>query len=339
MTTNLTNLGSQNPAEPVSASQAWRAGRSIENLPDRGFGIEMELSPVISREAIAALLRNALQASGRTREVRIEGYGHAGASNHAWIVKTDASAGRTPSELGYELASPVLRGWDGIDEVRVVCEAMTKEAERLGVELTTKRCGVHVHVSADDLDGAGLRNLVQGVKKWEPMFYATQPTSRFASDWARPVACDMKRIKTVRDARNVRDVWETYPNASDGRGARYHGLNLTPYWRQGSVEFRYFAATFNFEKASFDIMLAVLTVEAAKHAGQVRCSERAMTFDAIWSEACREGLGTFARRFFRDYLQIKSTCNPAFKALKAFARKRIQKFYPEHFEAPVAAAV
>jgi len=319
-------------------SREWRAGRSMETLPSRGFGIELELNPTISQREIAEIIKRALRENGHAdRPVRVEGYGHAGRGNSAWIVKTDSSCGRTCNEYGVELASPVLSGWEGIDEVRVICEALDAEATRRGVKLVNKRCGVHVHVSADDLGAKGLKNLVQGVKKWEPVFYATQPHSRFRSGWAKEVSVDMARIKKVRTIQDLEDIWESYPNTA-GRGTRYHGLNLEPYWRQGSVEFRYFAGTANFEKATFNILLAVLTVQAAKQAGQIRCSAREQTFEQIWDAACTEGLGKFTRRFFRDFLQIKSNCLPAFKAMKAFARKRIRKFYGEHFESRRRAA-
>jgi hypothetical protein len=316
---------------PSENSREWRASRNLENLPARGFGIEFELSADISRREIADTMRRALRENGHTdRNVNVEGWGHHDQYNRAWIVKTDSSCGRH-GEGGTEIASPVLSGWEGIDEVRVICEALTALHRERGVEPINKNCGVHVHVSADDLDGKGLRNLVQGMKKWEPVFYATQPHSRFKSGWAREVTADMARVKRCTSDRQMRDIWDSYPNTT-GRGVRYHGLNLLPYWRQGSVEFRYFAGTLNFEKATFNILLSVLTVQAAKQAGQVRCNVRDLSFDQVWSKACDEGLGAFTRRFFRDFLQVKSNCSPAFKAMKAFARKRVKKFYATHFE-------
>ena len=105
-TTNET----RNETAAARNSREWRASRQITDLPsDRTFGIELEINPVIGREEIARELRAAFEAAGIRRAVRIEEYGHAGAGNSAWILKTDSSCGRTTSEGGYEIVSPVLK--------------------------------------------------------------------------------------------------------------------------------------------------------------------------------------------------------------------------------------
>lgn len=330
------------PANETSAarnSREWRATRQIADLPaDRTFGIELEINPTLSRQEIADSIRAAFRTAGISREVVVEGYGHAGRGNRKWIVKTDASCGRRQGEGGYEIVSPVLKGWNGIEEVRAVMETVDGLADSRGVRLINPRCGMHVHVGADGLGVNGLKNLVAGVKRFEPMFLAISPASRFNSRWAKPVEVRMDRIKNARTTEDIRAEWESYPNAASS-DARYHGLNLSPYWDRGSVEFRYFAGTMNFEKAAFAIVTCVCTVETAKRAGTIRCPKAIAekTFDEIWADARLEGFDKFLTRFFRDFVQVKSSANSVFRTLKSFAKKRARKFYGADFR-PVRAA-
>lgn len=329
-----------NGTDAARNSREWRATRQIADLPaDRTFGIELEVNPTVSRRDIADAILAAFRRNEIARDVVIEGYGHAGRGNRKWIVKTDASCGLRHDSGGYEIVSPVLKGWNGIEEVRVAMEAVDGLATARGVKLINSRCGMHVHVGADGLGVNGLKNLVAGVKRFEPMFLAISPASRFNSRWAKPVEVRMDRIKAARTIEDIRAEWTSYPNAA-GSDARYHGLNLSPYWDRGSVEFRYFAGTMNFEKAAFAIVTCVCTVETAKRAGTIRCPKAIAdkNFDAIWNDAKAEGFDKFLTRFFRDFVQVKSSANSVFRTLKSFAKKRAKKFYGSDFRPARAAA-
>merc|ERR1711918_34539 len=57
--------------------------------------------------------------------------------------------------VGIEIISPILHGFDGLREVKTMCEALDKMGAICSVE-----CGLHVNVDAKDIDGEHRASLV-----------------------------------------------------------------------------------------------------------------------------------------------------------------------------------
>jgi len=291
---------------------------SIRDFPDRAWGVELEMMRGVDINVLVTRCRNALIANDISREVRSSPYHHDGPENRIWKWKPDGSC-------GHELCSPVLVGWRGLCELKVMMEAVDKYGTDTGRRLINKDCGVHVHVDCRDHDWADIKSLAMAMKIWEPIFYAMNPHSRKENRFCRPMELSMNRLKRVTNRDQISDVWNSYDNSGD----RHHGLNLEPWWRRGSVEFRYFAGTWAFEKAAAGIMICVITIEALHRKGSVRLNDEqiAGTFDEIWKMAGNVGLEKFADRFFKDFLVIRGGGCPAFLEFIKFIKSRIKFFY------------
>lgn len=289
---------------------------TVEDFPRRKFGIELETLSNISRAHLVRICKDALRSNGYNTRVQQVGYCHDGPQNRTWKWKTDASC-------GFELTSPVLSGWRGLHELSVIMEAVDGEADAQRERLIDRRCGVHIHVNAKDLNWAKVKNIAVAMKVWEPLFYAINPHSRKTNTYCVPIKWDVVKMKNARSKDEIR-------SALDRQGAnRYCALNMNNWWRTGTIEFRYFAGTFAFEKAAAAIMLSVLFVDTVARKSGIRISDEQLkfNFNRVWDAAGRIGFNNYVEKFFRDLLCLRSGACPAFRELKRYVLARIDTFY------------
>jgi hypothetical protein len=165
------------------------------------------------------------------------------------------------------------------------------------------------------------------MKVWEPLFFAVNPPSRSNNHFCKPIDWSAIRMKQAARKEDIQHAWS--PGGYGTDGDRYHGMNLGVWWRQGSIEFRYFSGTFAFEKAAAAIMLSVLFIEASASKTRINIPDNilSMTYDQIWQMAGNVGLENYVEKFFRDHLAIRSGECPAFAALKKFVKERVATFW------------
>lgn len=181
------------------------------------FGVEIEILSTIDRSAIAT----ALQAEGINAVV--EGYSHR--TQHYWKIITDGSC-------GWEIVSPILSGEQGLNELKKVCETLT----RIGCKVD-KSCGLHVHIGADRLGVAKVRSVV---KRWlgnEDNFDSIQPRSRrgTSNQFCQPLAVTM-RAHLIDNCLTIEDI-------AGLQSTRYSKLNLRSYFTHRTIEFRHHAGS------------------------------------------------------------------------------------------------
>mgnify|MGYP001039487292 FL=1 len=216
--------------------------RYAEFNNERTYGIEIEFLPSShSREAIAQELRNA------GINAYSESYNHTTKSN--WKLITDASCGN-------ELVSPVLKGHEGLEEIKKVCAVLN----RLGCRVN-KSCGLHVHHYAGDLTVKNFRNLYISYAKYEGLIDTLHPVSRRGNNnrYCRSLitygydnlVARLDKCKTIDDIRGI-------------FGTRYMKLNIESYVKYGTIEFRQAAGTTDADKIINWIMFTQLMVERSK---------------------------------------------------------------------------
>jgi hypothetical protein len=152
--------------------------------------------------------------------------------------------------MAAEIVSPVLKGADGLRQLKAVCDWLNAVGAKVN-----RSTGFHVHVGFDRRDKAGLRRLVSLVANFEKALYASTGThSREQGDYCRPVQTDQSYQQAFKDA-----------VAEAGYLERYHVLNLTNLLGRGkpTVEFRVFAGTTNATKALGYVRLCLGIVEKA----------------------------------------------------------------------------
>lgn len=192
---------------------------------DRTFGIELEII-----HSNKVLLRNAIKSKGIPCE--IEGYNHTRRKH--WKIVSDASVAG-----GYELVSPVLKGQIGLEQVRLVSEALAEVGAGIN-----KTCGFHAHFGTDDFKDkiSVWRNLYINYATLESDIDAFMPPSRRHNRFCQSLRVQNWREK-MQNAQTLIELEKAITNRS-----RYFKLNSQSYWRHGTVEFRQHSGTIEFEK-------------------------------------------------------------------------------------------
>lgn len=228
---------------------------------NRTFGIEIEAMMPESgtHEGLARHIRMFSREAGRTVEAMAEGYNHN--TRAYWKVITDASL---PYGRGVEVVSPILSGSDGIEQVRMVADAMTDYGCTVNV-----RCGLHVHIGVGDMTVAQIKKIAICFVKFETFFDHIMPASRRA-DNNRFVQSNRSRFGSYATtaANDASDAFraERCMNGlihSVTGGSRYRKLNLQSYHSYKTIEFRQHSGTTDADKMSKWIELLVNFVEAA----------------------------------------------------------------------------
>ena len=177
------------------------------------FGVEIEI--LLTRDR--AQIEQALQAEGINAVA--ENYNHR--TQGYWKIITDSSC-------GLEVVSPILSGEQGLNELKKVCEVLT----RIDCKVD-KTCGLHVHIGANAL---GIEQVKLVAKRWlanETNLDSIQPRSRRGRSnmYCAPLS------HTIRT--ELIDQCQTLNELAGIQVTRYSKLNLQSYRRHKTIEFRH----------------------------------------------------------------------------------------------------
>jgi len=168
------------------------------------------------------------------------GYSHE-TVDHWKIVSDSSLRGHTHHDLCLELVSPVLRGSEGLAQLRVLME----HVRQLGIA-TNKTCGFHVHVDATNSTLQELKRICQCFVALENAFDLLVAGNHRSTDQNQ--YCRSNRIAFGRFSNRQR--WEgisaaqskaNLVNLMNPNSDRYRKLNLTNLTNPGrpsTVEFR-----------------------------------------------------------------------------------------------------
>ena len=216
------------------------------------FGIEIECVGLYPRRAAEAL-RNA----GIT--CVDAGYTHQRMTD--WKVVTDGSlSGRNGS---CEVVSPVLRGSDGLAEVRTVMKVLREAGAHVN-----ESCGMHVHVGVDHLTRKQQANIIRAYHGFQWAMTAWVRERRINNSWAK--------FRSYEDAKFLADRWESHgPSVALNGQCRYHALNVASFARHGTFEFRAHHGSLNGTNAAAWVALQLAFIEkvcAMVQAHETRCA-------------------------------------------------------------------
>jgi len=171
-----------------------------------------------------------------------------------WTVQHDGSLQtRRRGYRAVEVVSPILKGIDGLHQIKAVLAVLNSETINASVN---DRCGFHVHVGVGS-DLELVRKLTFLVANHEKAIYATTGTkNRERGTYSAPIAARQQGYRFEQGTLGTA--------AAD----RYRSLNLQNLVTRSkpTVEFRAFAGTLNFEKIVGYVRLAVGMVERAAKA-------------------------------------------------------------------------
>ena len=327
----------------------------LKSFSERAFGVEIEhVSPYSSRsesaEAIMNLANSYLPEDNQC-EIARTGYTHRTTSY--WKMTSDGTAHATRSQTnrglygGSELVSPILKGEKSVQQLEMILKAMRE----LGCEVS-RYCGLHVHhdvrtwktdlQSSDYSDNektlSKITNLITLTQKFENVIYGMLPKSRSEGRWCYPInqqyhsafravngkssSTKTEKMKVLKKAnKDGKTSYDGYMSVNAFQNDRYCGLNFKPFYRIGTVEFRYGAPTLNFEKMINWIVFTQQFVNMAETWKSVQTPAEMLidtkancdlTFDKM-----RDSLG-LAKRLCRDDRQ---------RACGLWIRKRFNHFH------------
>lgn len=170
-----------------------------------------------------------------------------------WTAMRDSSLGIRRGRDAVEFVSPILKGADGLNQVKAVL-AKLRELDAS----VDRRCGFHVHVGFTG-DAVALERLTTLVANHEKAIYAATGTKNRERG---AYSASIQRAFTGTQFRQTPNGLEIVGAAAD---ERYRLLNLTNLARRTkpTVEFRAFAGTLNFSKIVAYVRICVGLVERA----------------------------------------------------------------------------
>ena len=245
---------------------------------NRGFGVELELvrPSRISKQRIIDEINNTTTALADWPRNNLSDR-----DRRFWKMTTDGSV-RT-SKRGHagdnELVSPILRGQNGMQELKEVLEVLNRL--NCSVNMT---CGTHVHHDVTEIVESSknakrfMDNLITWVCKFEHLIYRLVSPSRLTGIYSQP-----SRLRLTNNGRDLQfnfkkslktrvKSWESSKSSTDVQTNRYCGLNLQNVWTRGSVEFRYHNGTLDFDKLQSWIVLTQAIVNVCEKKTHVKMS-------------------------------------------------------------------
>jgi len=245
---------------------------------DATFGIEIE----------CLLPRGSVRVGGYHAGLELGGRFPAG-----WNAQRDGSLHTTLRGYeGVEIVSPVLRGRDGLEQVRQVMTLLREMGGRVN-----PTCGCHIHVGATSVAGHDfdevadwVRRLINLTAQHEKAFYGAAGTrTRENGSYCRSIkrGWGAKKMRLKQKKMKAQDLRQEAATVS-----RYHSLNIEPLFsRKRTIEFRCFSGTLNPLKACAYVQMALAVATLAL--------ERDTQFDApTTTYADTETAVGAMRRFF-----------------------------------------
>ena len=215
-------------------------------LQDLTFGVEFEIINASCNDAERIMTAAGYQLSNT-------GYTHSVLP--VWKVVTDASL--TSRTSNCEVVSPVLRGSDGLNEIRTVAKVLRDAGASIN-----NSCGMHIHIGVDGLiSNEQQAHVIKAHQQWSYAFDALLVESRINGQWA-------KKIDRA-SALDIAEEWEGHTDLRNGGSYvtdnryRYRALNLAAFAKYGTFEFRAHQGSLNGLNATAWIAFHTAFIKAA----------------------------------------------------------------------------
>jgi hypothetical protein len=203
---------------------------------------------------------------------------------NGWRVVGDGSVVGRRDFTGMEVVSPVLKGEDGLQKVRKVCDLL----KTIGCKVNST-CGFHVHIGARTLSGEQLRKIAIAFLNNERNFDALVPAARLSNRYCRSntAVADRSRLATANAVSTIATAMNGGSSPQRYNHYRYHKLNFQSFLQHGTIEFRQHGGTVQAEKACNWIRLIVGFCANAINQPQ-QADRAAVTFDSFLASSTDE---------------------------------------------------
>jgi predicted DNA-binding WGR domain protein len=205
----------------------------------RKFGVEIETNTNLRKSVLCKLLKD------RGLKARsISGY--TTSNGDKWDIKNDSSC-------GYEIASPILSGPQGIFDLKLAVDKI-KDA-LLDTHMPDDRCGIHITVDVSDFNKVDIKRLIIGFLKAQHHFFDMCNESRQNNTYCKKY--NISKIDQCIRATTVSKI-QSILNI-----CKYRGLNLTKL-SDKVVEFRMFQSELSARKITEWVRVCVGFIEGMK---------------------------------------------------------------------------
>jgi hypothetical protein len=281
--------GEPNQTDVCTEESREMAQTQTQSTKAQSFEWGCELEVTIAETAI------------RERGIQIGGYHHGiqlpAPFPQGWTAERDASIYTDrPGHVGVEIVSPILKGADGIEQVKWVAGILRE----MGAAVSTS-CGMHCHIGVASVVGldytavaAWVGKLLSNTAMHETALYASTGTHRRETGrYSRSVKLQKQAADKVRKAPDSRKP-EALRDVVYGLD-RYHALNLTNlFTSKRTCEYRFAAGTLSDEKLVGHICTCLALAERATETTR-------MNWDAVASERTYSNRGKGLRELNRFF--------------------------------------
>ena len=155
-----------------------------------------------------------------------------------------------------EIVSPILKGENGIKQLKVICSAMRRSGF-----YSNATAGVHVHLGADGLSLDTFKNLCFNYTGFEPLVDMMFPSDRRWSNayYAESFSKLSNFVQTLDSATSFDDLTRNLMGST-----RYYKVNLKAFYSLGTVEFRQCIGTNDDRLITWFLYYCFYVMEASK---------------------------------------------------------------------------
>jgi hypothetical protein len=225
-------------------------------VKNQTIGVEIEMTG-ITREKAAEIVSEFLKGKIRRVYDSYDTYKVTARDNRVWKIMSDASIRTMKNEKGtlvpedrsysVELVTPILK-YD--KDIETLQELIRKLRHIGAVSESRLKCGIHIHIGAENHTPNTLKNLVNLMASKEDLIYKSLEIDPARVRYCRKINEDLIEtinIKKPETLVELADIWySSYGVESRERHyhtSRYHGLNLHSTFTRGTIEFRLFNGT------------------------------------------------------------------------------------------------
>ncbi|WP_291726188.1 amidoligase family protein [Bernardetia sp.] len=227
-------------AKYVSNQTSTRGNTKFKPIHfNRQFGVEIEAYNVTKAKLKRELIKLGIR-------VEIENYNHTTKTH--WKIITDASI---RGANGFEIVSPILKGEDGLEQLKKVCQALKNCNAYIN-----KSCGLHIHFDASQFKLKQFKNILLNYASLENVIDMFLPNSRRANNnnYCKSI---INHKSAIENASTIHQLTAAIPQ-------RYNKLNTKSYTKYKTIEFRHHSGTVEFDKIHNWIVFLHNLVEYSK---------------------------------------------------------------------------
>ncbi|NFN85882.1 amidoligase [Clostridium sporogenes] len=246
-------------------------------MKNQTIGVEIEMTG-ITREKASKVISKFLNGEIKRSYDSYDTYKVTAPDKRIWKIMSDASIQTMKKEKGtlisadksynVELVTPILK----YEDIETLQEIIRKLRHSGAVSESKLKCGIHIHIGANEHTPNTLKNLVNLIASKEDLIYKSLEIDPTRVKYCKKVnnhLIETINKKKPKNLKELADIWYSdYGVENRSRHyhtSRYHGLNLHSTFTKGTIEFRLFNGTMHAGKIrSYIVFCLAISHQALK---------------------------------------------------------------------------